>query len=218
MAKEDGIEKKELDQDWASLRYYDRNNLDLKSKYKKNRIIFMGDSITEGWEQMKPKFFSKNNFINRGIGGQTTPQMLVRFRSDVIDLKPIAVIILAGTNDIAGNTGPSTIKMIIDNIFSMSDLALKNNVKVVLCSILPVFKYPWNESIIEPFKIIIKINKILEKYVIDNNLFYIDYYSSMVDSRLGLKLEYTTDEVHLNEKGYNVMSQIANDFILQNLD
>ena len=157
MRIEDDVEEKELDQDWANLRYYDKNNLDLQSKYKKNRIIFMGDSITEGWKQMNPDFFSKDNFINRGIGGQTTPQMLVRFRSDVIDLKPIAVIILAGTNDIAGNTGPSTIKMIIDNIFSMSDLALKNNVKVVLCSILPVFKYPWNESIIEPFKIIIKI-------------------------------------------------------------
>ena len=216
--KNENNEEKEVDYDWPNLKYYDQKNLDLLSKKKDTKIVFMGDSITEGWSELKPEFFLNENYVNRGIGGQTTPQMLVRFRQDVIDLKPKMVVILAGTNDIAGNTGPSTMKMTVDNLFSMSDIALKNNIKVVLCSILPVYKYPWNENIIEPFKTIIKINNILKKYVIDNNLFYIDYYSSMVDSRPGLKLKYTTDEVHLNEAGYELMSQIVNDFIAKNLN
>ena len=212
------IEEKEFGPDWSNLKYYDQKNLDLLSDNRGNKIVFMGDSITEGWAEIKPEFFLNENYVNRGIGGQTTPQMLVRFRQDVIDLKPKVVVILAGTNDIAGNTGPSSVKMITDNLFTMSDIALQNNVKVVLCSILPVFKYPWNEKIIEPFKIIININKILKKYALNNNIYYIDYYSHMVDNRPGLKLKYTTDEVHLNKVGYELMSQIANDFIANNLD
>ena len=214
----ESIEEKELDHDWPNLKYYDQRNLDLLSDNRETKIVFMGDSITEGWAEIKPEFFLNENYVNRGIGGQTTPQMLVRFRQDVIDLKPKAVVILAGTNDIAGNTGPSTVKMITDNLFTMSDIALQNNMKVVLCSILPVFKYPWNENIIEPFKTIININKILKNYALDNKLFYIDYYSYMVDNRPGLKSKYTADEVHLNEAGYELMSQIVNDFIINNLN
>ena len=212
------VEKKELDEDWPNLKYYREKNLDLISKNQNNKIVFMGDSITEGWIQMNPLFLLNKNYINRGISGQTTPQMLIRFKPDVIDLNPNAVIILAGTNDIAGNTGPSSIKMITDNIFSMSDLALKNNIKVAISSILPVFKYPWNENIIDPFKTIITINDILKKYALNNNLFYIDYYSSLVDSRPGLKSKYTTDEVHLNKEGYMVISKIVKNFIFQNLN
>ena len=212
------VEKKELDEDWPNLKYYREKNLDLISKNQNNKIVFMGDSITEGWTQMNPLFLLNKNYINRGISGQTTPQMLIRFKPDVIDLNPNAVIILAGTNDIAGNTGPSSIKMITDNIFSMSDLALKNNIKVAISSILPVFKYPWNENIIDPFKTIITINDILKKYALNNNLFYIDYYSSLVDSRPGLKSKYTTDEVHLNKEGYMVISKIVKNFIFQNLN
>ena len=212
------VEKKELDEDWPNLKYYREKNLDLISKNQNNKIVFMGDSITEGWIQMNPLFLLNKNYINRGISGQTTPQMLIRFKPDVIDLNPNAVIILAGTNDIAGNTGPSSIKMITDNIFSMSDLALKNNIKVAISSILPVFKYPWNENIIDPFKTIITINDILKKYALNNNLFYIDYYSSLVDSRPGLKSKYTTDEVHLNKEGYMIISEIVKNFIFQNLN
>ena len=212
------VEKKELDEDWPNLKYYREKNLDLISKNQNNKIVFMGDSITEGWTQMNPLFLLNKNYINRGISGQTTPQMLIRFKPDVIDLNPNAVIILAGTNDIAGNTGLSSIKMITDNIFSMSDLALKNNIKVAISSILPVFKYPWNENIIDPFKTIITINDILKKYALNNNLFYIDYYSSLVDSRPGLKSKYTTDEVHLNKEGYMVISKIVKNFIFQNLN
>ena len=112
----------------------------------------MGDSITEEWGRIMPEFFSNKQYINRGIGGQTTPQMLIRFRQDVIDLNPEAVVILAGTNDIAGNTGPSSVKMIIDNLMSMAEIASKQNIQVFMSSILPVFRYPWNKSIIEPFK------------------------------------------------------------------
>ena len=115
------VEKKELDEDWPNLKYYREKNLDLISKNQNNKIVFMGDSITEGWTQMNPLFLLNKNYINRGISGQTTPQMLIRFKPDVIDLNPNAVIILAGTNDIAGNTGLSSIKMITDNIFSMSE-------------------------------------------------------------------------------------------------
>lgn len=212
------VEKKELDEDWPNLKYYREKNLDLISKNQNNKIVFMGDSITEGWTQMNPLFLLNKNYINRGISGQTTPQMLIRFKPDVIDLNPNAVIILAGTNDIAGNTGLSSIKMITDNIFSMSDLALKNNIKVAISSILPVFKYPWNENIIDPFKTIITINDILKKYALNNNLFYIDYYSSLVDSRPGLKSKYTTDEVHLNKEGYMIISEIVKNFIFQNLN
>mgnify|MGYP005733822763 FL=1 len=177
----------------------------------------MGDSITEEWGRIMPEFFSNKQYINRGIGGQTTPQMLIRFRQDVIDLNPGAVIILAGTNDIAGNTGPSSVKMIIDNLMSMAEIASKQNIQVFMSSILPVFRYPWNKSIIEPFKKIAEINNFMKDFSNREKLVYIDYHSHMVDSRPGLKLELTTDEVHLNQAGYIVMSEIINRVIRDRL-
>ena len=123
----------------------------------------MGNSITIGWLQHMPEFFKGKPYINRGIGGQTTPQMLIRFRQDVVALKPKVVVILAGTNDIAGNTGPSTLKMISDNIFSMSEIAVANNIKVVISSVLPVFDYPWKPGL-NPAKKIVSLNKMLKKY------------------------------------------------------
>ncbi len=131
-------------QDWAQLDYYYEQN-DSLAQVPNNghRIIFYGNSITEGWKQWHPEFFHNANYINRGIGGQTTPQMLIRFRQDVVDLKPKAVIILAGINDIAGNTGHSTLKMIMANIESMCEIASANNIKVYLCSVLPAFDFPW---------------------------------------------------------------------------
>ena len=198
-----------INEDWANLRYYKEENLKLVREGTKEGIIFMGDSITEEWGRIMPEFFSNKQYINRGIGGQTTPQMLIRFRQDVIDLNPGAVIILAGTNDIAGNTGPSSVKMIIDNLMSMAEIASKQNILVFMSSILPVFRYPWNKSIIEPFKKIAEINNFMKDFSNREKLVYVDYHSHMVDSRPGLKLELTTDEVHLNQAGYIVMSEIV---------
>ena len=206
-----------INEDWANLNYYKEENLKLVREGIKESIIFMGDSITEEWGRIMPEFFSNKQYINRGIGGQTTPQMLIRFRQDVIDLNPKAVVILAGTNDIAGNTGPSSVKMIIDNLMSMAEIASKQNIQVLMSSILPVFRYPWNESIIEPFKKIAKINSFMKNFSDREKLVYVDYHSHMVDSRPGLKLELTTDEVHLNQAGYIVMSEIVNRVIRDRL-
>ena len=206
-----------INEDWANLNYYKEENLKLVREGTKESIIFMGDSITEEWGRIMPEFFSNKQYINRGIGGQTTPQMLIRFRQDVIDLNPAAVVILAGTNDIAGNTGPSSVKMIIDNLMSMAEIASKQNIQVFMSSILPVFRYPWNKSIIEPFKKIAEINNFMKDFSNREKLVYVDYHSHMVDSRPGLKLELTTDEVHLNQAGYIVMSEIVNRVIRDRL-
>ena len=134
-------------QDWPDFNRYRQGNYQLGMPSEdENRIVFMGNSITEGWSVTYPEFFDGKPYINRGISGQTTPQMLVRFRADVIDLRPKAVVILAGTNDIAGNTGPSTVKMIADNIFSMAELATEHNISVIISSVLPVYKYSWIEK------------------------------------------------------------------------
>ena len=205
--------------DWANLGYYKKRNRELGlPDENEKRIVFMGDSITEEWGNLYPEFFSGKNYINRGIGGQTTPQMLIRFKPDAIDLKPDAIVILAGTNDIAGNTGPSTVRMITDNIFSMAELAKAHEIKVVLASILPVYQYSWVDDVLDPPSIVDSINRKIKEYVENQGLVYLDYYSSMVDDRKGLKLDYTGDGVHPNEAGYKVMSAIADDIILQALD
>ena len=205
--------------DWANLGYYEERNRELGlPDENEKRIVFMGDSITEEWGNLYPEFFSGKNYINRGIGGQTTPQMLIRFKPDAIDLKPDAIVILAGTNDIAGNTGPSTVRMITDNIFSMAELAIAYDIIVVLASILPVYQYSWADDVIDPPSMIDSVNSKIKEYVENQGLVYLDYYSSMVDDRKGLKLDYTGDGVHPNEAGYKVMSAIADDIILQALD
>jgi len=175
----------------------------------KQRVVFMGDSITEEWSNLYPGYFDTKGYINRGIGGQTTPQMLIRFKPDVIDLEPDIVVILAGTNDIAGNTGPSNVKMITDNIFSMAELARAHQIKVVLSSILPVFEYEWAKEIKDVPATIDSVNDELKKYVNDHGLVYLDYFSSMVDERKGLNKDYTYDGVHPNQDGYILMSSLA---------
>ena len=195
--------------DWANNNYYKEANLKLKAySADKKRVVFMGDSITENWGILKPEFFSQTKFINRGISGQTSPQMLIRFRSDAIELEPSIIIILAGTNDIAGNTGPTTIKMISNNIISMSELALSHNIKVIISSVLPIYSYNWSD-VKEPNKKVIDLNKILYDYATKKNLPFLDYYSSMVDNRPGLKKEFSDDEVHPNKVAYEVMSDLA---------
>jgi len=198
-------------QDWntfANTSYFAKANLELELHTKNNnRVVFMGNSITEGWVRLRPEFFKGRDYINRGIGGQTTPQMLLRFRPDVIDLKPKVVVILAGTNDIAGNTGWTSLETIIGNIKSMAELANSNGIKVVISSILPAIEYLWKPGL-EPSPKIISINKTLKEYAKENNFIYLDYFSSMVDDKGGLKVpEYTAanDLVHPNKAGYAVM-------------
>ena len=202
-------------QDWnefANTSRYDKANLELKlHTTANNRVVFMGNSITEGWIQMRPEFFNNRDYINRGIGGQTTPQMLLRFREDVINLNPSVVIILAGTNDIAGNSGYISLESIIDNIKSMSEIANANGIKVIISSILPAIDYPWKPGL-DPAPKIIIINKALKAFSEENNFIYLDYYAAMVDDKGGLKVpEYTTanDLVHPNKKGYLVMEKLA---------
>ena len=196
-------------QDWPNLKKYQKENtaLSIPSSDQK-RIVFMGDSITEFWSVIDPDYFSVKSYINRGISGQTTPQMLIRFRADVIALQPTAVVILAGINDIAGNTGPSSIEMIWDNIFSMVELAQANNIKVILCSVLPAYDFPWKPNQ-EPIEKIKALNEIIKNYAKANNIVYVDYYSVMVDDRQGLKAKYSNDGVHPNKTGYQIMEPIV---------
>jgi len=149
-------------QDWANLKRFQKENTELiSSKRDASRIIFMGNSITEGWLTLRPQFFVNEHYINRGISGQTTPQMLLRFRQDVINLKPSTVVILAGINDIAENTGPSTIDMIINNIISMVELATTNHIKTILCSVLPAYDFPWKPGL-KPAEKVMNLNALLK--------------------------------------------------------
>jgi len=196
-------------QDWANLERYRADNEKLAQPAKgENRVVFMGNSITDGWIYVDSSFFAGKPYIDRGISGQTTPQMLVRFRADVIALKPAVVVILAGTNDIAGNTGPTTIEMIMDNIKGMSEMAKANGIKVVLSSVLPVFDYPWKPGL-EPANKIISLNKMIKDYAGKNGCIYLDYFTPTVDERNGMKAAYSEDGVHPNLAGYKVMEPLA---------
>ena len=198
-------------QDWPELgRYSENNKKYAQSSDNEDRVVFMGNSITEGWSTILPEFFKGKSYINRGISGQTTPQMLIRFKSDVVNLSPKSVVILAGINDIAGNTGPISIENSAENIISMAEIALANNISVFICSTLPALDFPWSPGL-NPASKVIKLNKILKDYCKKNNLKYVDYYSFMSDENGGLKVpEYTSadDLVHPNKAGYNVMEKI----------
>ena len=162
--------------DWPNLGYYREANAQIKSPSPgENRIVFMGNSITIGWILESPEFFEGKPYINRGISGQTTPQMLVRFRQDVINLEPKAVVLLCGVNDIAQNTGPSTLEMIEGNIASMAELANANGIKVILCSVLPAYDFPWRPGL-EPAEKVVALNKWIKDYASNNGFIYLDYF------------------------------------------
>jgi lysophospholipase L1-like esterase len=195
--------------DWASLLRYREANAQLAPVAPgENRVVFLGDSITEGWGRNGSEFFPDKPYINRGISAQTTPQLLVRFRQDVVSLKPKVVVILAGTNDIAGNTGPSSPEMIQDNLMSIAEIATANGIRVVLSSILPVYDYPWKPGL-QPAPIVEAVNRWMRDYAVSKGHVYLDYYSDLADGRGGMKKEYADDGVHPTKAGYEVMAPLA---------
>lgn len=198
-----------LRDDWASLARYREANEQLgPPRPGEQRVVFYGNSITDAWARYFDTMFPNKPYVGRGISGQTTPQMLVRFRQDVIELEPAVVMILAGTNDIAGNTGPSTQAMIEDNLISMVELAKANGIRVVLSSVLPAYDYPWRPGL-EPAQKIVALNAWMRNYATTHDVVYLDYHSAMADEHQGLRAELSEDGVHPNEAGYRIMAPLA---------
>jgi lysophospholipase L1-like esterase len=203
--------------DWPNLARYDKDNKDAAPPAKnEQRVVFMGDSITDSWDSPNNGgFFPGRPYVNRGISGQTTPQMLIRFRRDVIELKPKVVVILAGTNDIAGNTGPTTLEAIEDNLKSMAELAAANRIRVVFASVMPVSDYeirdgkPLIQTVRRPPEKILALNKWIQEFARANHHTYLDYFSAMVDANGFLKDELSNDGLHPNLEGYKVMTPLA---------
>jgi lysophospholipase L1-like esterase len=190
-------------------RYHDENAKLAAPAPDEKRVVFMGDSITDNWGRRYGKFFPGKPYVNRGIGGQTTPQMLIRFRPDVIALAPKMVVILAGTNDIAGNTGPTTLEAIEDNLTSMAELAKVNGIRVVLSSVMPVCDYIKPQTERRPPEKIKALNSWIKDYAAKNGLVFLDYYSALVDDRQMFKKELTYDGLHPNDAGYEVIAPEA---------
>jgi lysophospholipase L1-like esterase len=203
------LEDEQLRKDWAYLNRYRAENSALGGPVKdEHRVVFMGDSITEGWVRLAPDFFQGRAYLDRGISGQTTPQVLVRFRQDVINLHPSVVVILAGTNDIAENTGPSTPEMIQDNLASMVELAKTNGIQVVLASITPADDFWWNPGT-KPAGKIAAMNRWIKDYATKHQLVYLDYYSALADENGAIRREFSEDRVHPNAASYRVMGDLA---------
>ena len=197
-----------MQNDWAYLEKYALENQQLLEQHNDgNRIVFIGDSITEFWERYDSMFFSQNTYINRGISSQTTSQILERFQNDVIDLQPKSVIILAGINDIAENNGPILLEEIMANIIKMVEKSLKNKIEVLLCSVLPANNFYWNPKI-QPIEKIMQLNQMIKAYSLVKQIKCVDYYTQMVDEYLGLDKKYTDDGVHPNLEGYLKMKSI----------
>ena len=191
--------------DWAQFgRYADAN----KRVTTPAKVVFMGNSITDGWWPKDSTFFIDNNFLDRGISGQTTSEMLVRFRQDVINLKPKAVVILAGINDIAHNNGVISLENVFGNIVSMAELAQYNKITPIICSVLPAYDFPWRRGM-NPAPKVIELNKMLKAYADKEGLTYVDYHSAMKDERDGLPKNLAGDEVHPTLEGYKIMEKIV---------
>lgn len=201
--------------DWPLLGMFRKDNATLSApKAGEKRVVFMGDSITQGWSDASPEYFAGKPYVERGISGQTTAQMLVRFRADVLDLQPSVVVILAGTNDLAENTGPASNKMIQDNLASMAELAAAHGIRVVMSSIMPVEDYPWRPGL-GPTQRIIDINAWMQDYCRAHGFVYLDYFSALVNEHGGMQERYSFDGVHANKAGYTVMEELAEAAISQ---
>jgi lysophospholipase L1-like esterase len=194
--------------DWANLNRYPSANAALAAPAPgEERVVFMGDSITDAWPRIGP-FFAGKPYLGRGIGGQTTPQMLVRFRADVVALQPRVVVILAGINDLAGNTGPSTPAMIQHNLCSMVEIAQANGIRVVLASILPALDFPWRPGL-QPAAKVAAMNTWIKAYAESQGCIHLDYFTALADERGGLRAEFAEDGIHPNRAGYAVMEPLA---------
>ncbi len=190
--------------DWANFGKYAEANKNVPA----DAVVFMGNSITEGWVNTHPQFFTQNKFVGRGISGQVSSQMLVRFRRDVIDLRPRAVVILAGTNDIAQNNGYISLENTLGNIISMCELAKLHSIKVVLCSVLPAYEFRWRKEL-NPAPEIIALNKSLREYADRNKLVYVDFHTALKDERNGLPEKYAKDGVHPTPEAYEIMEKMV---------
>jgi lysophospholipase L1-like esterase len=217
LAARQRAQQEQLANDWPSLaRYRDANHNLPPATEEAARVVFMGDSITELWDRDPGNFFASKGYIGRGIGGQTTPQMLVRFQQDVVALKPKVVVINGGTNDIAGNTGPSTLEMIEDNLKSMAQIASANGIKVVLASVTPAFDYPWRRGL-EPAEKVVALNSRMKDYCSRTGCVFADYFSAMSGENHGMKEGLSRDGIHPTPAGYNIMAPIAERAIAQAL-
>lgn len=198
-----------LHKDWANIKRYEGQNSKVPAPEPgEKRVVFMGNSITDGWKNIDSSFFSGRPYYDRGIGGQTSGQMLVRFREDVINLKPAVVVILAGINDIAENNGPSKLEDVFGNIRSMAELARLAHIKVVLSSVMPAYEFPWRLTI-DPKPSVKALNEMIKDYCDKNNIVYLDYFTAMADERRGLPAAITKDGVHPNLAGYKIMEPLA---------
>jgi lysophospholipase L1-like esterase len=210
-------QQEQLANDWPNLaRYRDANRSLPPVSANESRVVFMGDSITELWDRDSGKFFASMGYLGRGIGGQTTPQMLVRFQQDVVALKPTVVVINAGTNDIAGNTGPSSLEMIEDNLKSMAQIATANGIRVVLASVTPAYDYPWKRGL-EPAEKVVSLNSWMKDYCARVGCVYADYFTPMADDKHGMKEGLSRDGIHPTPAGYAIMAPIAESAIAQAL-
>lgn len=213
----DTAAREDFADDWANLRHYEAANKTLAAPVAgKNRVVFLGSSIFENWTKLEPAFWQNKLYVNRGISGQISPQLLLRFKQDVMALKPSVVIILAGSNDISGSTGHVTNERILNNIGAMAELATANKIRVIVCAYLPIFEYPWRKGI-EPAGKIISLNKEIKKFVTTNKLTLLDYFTPLADERNGQKESLTLDGVHPNAEGYKVMAPITEKAILEAL-
>ena len=190
--------------DWAQFYRYEGKNDSLTTRPD---VVFMGNSITDCWADTVPAFFADNNFVGRGISGQVSSQMLVRFQEDVINLHPKVVVICCGTNDIAQNNGPITLEHILHNIKSMCQLARANKIKPVVCSTLPAKGFKWRLDM-KPANDIIRLNEMIKAYAQENKIPYVDYHSALKDEENGLPRKYSKDGVHPNAQGYAVMESV----------
>ena len=217
-ALEERVEtQRKMIHDWAGLIRYGSDNSELpKLKSGEDRVVFLGDEITERWSQSAAGFFPGKPYINRGIAGQTTPQMLVRFRQDVIRLRPKVVVVLAGMNDVASFYSPITQAMTAENVTSIVELAKANNIRVVLCSLTPINDTHRKQSLVRPFGKIIGVNGWLKQYAAESGSVFLDYYSAMAQGR-NLKNELSDDGLLPNDAGYAVMAPLAEAAIAQAL-
>ncbi|RYU87838.1 acylhydrolase [Mucilaginibacter terrigena] len=204
--------------DWANLRHYEAENKLLPAPAPgENRVVFLGSSVFEFFKTRLPEYFAAHkNYIDRGVSGQIAPQLLLRFQQDVIALKPKVVIILAGSNDIAGTTGHVTNERILNDIKSMVELCRVHNITPVLCAYVPINEYPWRKGL-QPAEKIISLNEVITAYAAKNKLVLLDYYTPLVDDKKGTRADLTLDGVHPNAAGYKIMAKVTDEAIAKAL-